>query len=287
MSVVFIKQMHICKFIYYRLVIIIWCFLTLSLLTFQVIAGVPVIESKPAIDNFNRDEVLVAPVVLENRAVTKKPNRLDNLPKDADASYLLKVIDELSSEVMNLRGLAEEQVHLINQMRKEGRDRYIELEERISRIANSSVPVSVVMPAVDTPKESVELPVSKIAEATEKTDYDSVFQLIRDKKFDDAEKALRQQLKDYPVGDYAGNTLYWLGEVEMARGNYHESQKAFLSVLRNYSNSAKVPDATYKLGRLFNLLGDIKQAKIYLKSVIKKYPESTAAKLSDTFLRGM
>lgn len=238
------------------------------------------------------------PVVDSTAAVTA-PEVRGNAPAVAGApagsAYLLNVIEQLRQEVMDLRGMVEEQGFLIKQLRQENRDRYLDLDERVARLSGAtdrgraapavplgqpSAPVSV------TPATGAE-EVLASSERLESAAYTKAFQLIGEKRFDQALAALKQLLVDFPSGRYADNAQYWLGEVYMAQGDYSAAQAAFSLVLSGYPQSPKIPDATYKLGRLYDLLGNRQQAREYLEQVINRYPDTAASRLSDTYLRNL
>ncbi|WP_422451056.1 tol-pal system protein YbgF [Endozoicomonas sp. ALB091] len=215
---------------------------------------------------------------------------------DSDADYngtahLLNTIDQLRQEMMEMRGQLEEQAFRIEQLQQEGRDRYLDLDDRISRLKDQSVPPA---PVTNVKPPMVSAPVAEVAEKNnqpvlkaEEATYQSAFDLIRSKQFDKAKNALQEQLKTYPEGRYADNAHYWLGEVDMAQGHYDAAKVSFQIILNEFPKSPKVPDASYKLGRVHDLLGNQKEAKRLLELVIQQYPDSSAARLSDTYLRTM
>ncbi|MBI1524869.1 tol-pal system protein YbgF, partial [Escherichia coli] len=55
--------------------------------------------------------------------------------------------------------------------------------------------------------------------AKEKLYYDAAFDLIKQKDFDKASQAFNAFLRKYPNSQYAGNAQYWLGEVNLAKGD--------------------------------------------------------------------
>ncbi|WP_422134451.1 MULTISPECIES: tol-pal system protein YbgF [unclassified Endozoicomonas] len=206
-------------------------------------------------------------------------------------AHLLNLLDELRQETMTLRGQLEEQAYQIRQLQKENRERYLDLDQRISRLGDSSgeAPAAaggasnspVTLPAIGN-KPSV-----SETGAREEAAYQAAFSLIKDKRFDEAITALKKLLKDYPKGQFSDNAQYWLGEVQMAQGKYKEALGDFQSLIDNYPDSPKVSDATYKLGRILDLQGEKDAARKQLESVISQYPGSAAARLSDTYLRNM
>ena len=249
-------------------------------------AQVPVVESRPITRGGNQ-------TVSQQEAPASAAQAGD---KSVDTGYFLNMIEQLRQEVMELRGQIEEQKFQINRLQQESRDRYLDLDERITRInAGKATKPSTDVRKTQNPAEAIdETQLSRDADsqgkqmaAAEEKAYQAAFQLIRERKFDESKAALRNLLKDYPDGRYSDNAHYWLGEVQMAQGKYPEAAATFEQVLKDYPQSDKIPDATYKLGRLHDLLGDKKKARELLEKVVKAYPDSAAARLSDTYLRGM
>lgn len=209
-------------------------------------------------------------------------------------AHLLNIIDQLRQEMMEVRGLLEEHAFRIEQIQQENRDRYLDLDERISRLndlagkaaesnlVTNSKPL-IANASVDSTEKKKDQSIVRAEEAA----YQSAFNFIREKRFAEARKALLEHLKTYPDGHYVGNARYWLGEVDMAQGRYNDAKESFQIILDDFPKSSKVPDASYKLGRVYDLLGNQKKARELLESVIQKYPDSAAARLSDTYLRTM
>lgn len=251
-------------------------------------APVPVVESRPV----DRSAAQVQTSSGTSVAIPDAPSIAAS--DSSGTAFLLNTIEQLRQEMMELRGQIEEQQFQINRLKQENRDRYLDLDERITRL-NAGEPALSQPKAEQTPAAVVP-PVTSGDAATddqqarhkaEEQEYQAAFKLIRERQFDEAKVALRQLLKDYPQGRYADNALYWLGEVQMAQAKYPEAQETFEQVLKQYPQSGKIADASYKLGRLHDLQGDKDKARQVFEAVIKNHPDSAAARLSDTYLRGM
>ncbi|MGH8410472.1 MAG: tol-pal system protein YbgF, partial [Pseudomonas sp.] len=91
--------------------------------------------------------------------------------------------------------------------------------------------------------------------AKEKLYYDAAFDLIKAKDFDKASQAFAAFLRKYPNSQYAGNAQYWLGEVNLAKGDLQGAGQAFAKVSQLYPKHAKVPDSLYKLADVERRLG--------------------------------
>ncbi len=213
---------------------------------------------------------------------------------DNSTAHLINTLNQMQQELMEVRGQLEEQAFLIDKLQRENRERYVDLDDRITRLSNSGSATPSTARAISgiksaTPPLLKPLPevVNEPADIEEEKAYQAAFSLIRSKQFDEAKAALQKQLKTYPTGRFAANSYYWLGEVDMAQGRYDEALASFLVVIKDFSKSAKVPDASYKLGRIYDLKGERDKSKALLEAVIEKYPGSAAARLSGTYLRAM
>ncbi|WP_051310627.1 tol-pal system protein YbgF [Zooshikella ganghwensis] len=197
-----------------------------------------------------------------------------------NGAALFVQLEELQQEVLSLRGLVEQQAYLIKRMQQEQKDRYIDLDRRISDLASSGGSVS------GSKNAGVQQPVDASATSDkEKDEYNSAFQLIRQKRFDDALTALKAFVQTYPSGAYTDNAYYWQGEVYLAQNQLEPAKDAFTQVINKFPQSSKLPGAIYKLGRVYFQLGDKKQAKHYLEKVTKEFPDAAAANLAAAFLK--
>ena len=251
-------------------------------------APVPVVESQPVSRGAASQQQVVT-----RAAAPASVSAPQSGGDSAGTAYFLNTMDQLRQEVMELRGQVEEQRFQINRLQQESRDRYLDLDDRISRINAGEAPRSpektiTTEETIDDTQltQDVDSQGKQMAAAEEEA-YQAAFKLIRERQFDEAKDALRKLLIDFPNGRYSDNARYWVGEVQMAQGKYPEALATFGQVLKDYPQSDKIPDATYKMGRLQDLLGDKQKARELLEKVMKEYPDSAAARLSDTYLRGI
>ncbi|AMO57086.1 hypothetical protein GZ77_00760 [Endozoicomonas montiporae] len=281
-----------------------------SLLAGPVSAAVPVVESLPTAEVIREPVPATAPESVDNASVesviesAQARQRAEDTQQNAQqpansTAYFLNQIEELRKRNMTLEGRVEELEFQLRQNEAEFRDRYLDLDARISRMTGGQPEGGLsnersagnISPPTDLGNTPVQLPVDqtpeKLLAEREQADYQAAFGLIRDREFDQALVALRKLLKDYPGGKLSDNAQYWLGEVLMAQGKFEPARDEFMLVMEQHPQSAKVPDASYKLGRLYDLLGDKAEARKYLESVVSKFPDSPAARLSDTYLQGM
>jgi len=217
------------------------------------------------------------------------------------AADLLFQLDTLQQEVQSLRGQLEEQGHELRLMKQSQRDRYIDLDKRISLLMSASA--NEKKPATRTEQPLAQAPTEEANDATNtliasplapvslqpptaqsQQSYNEAYNLIRLRKFDEAEVALTQFVKNFPNNSLTGNGYYWLGEVKLVQGKSREAIDAFSTVIQNFPGHGKEQDSLYKLGTVSDQLGDTAKAKSYLQDVIRRFPNSKAAKLSAGYL---
>ena len=278
-----------------------------SLMAVPVLAEVPVVESLPTAEIVSETTQDVTPVSAQESVALENvaPESAEGVIQSAQAqqpanstAYFLNQIEELRKRNMTLEGRVEELEFQLRQNEAEFRDRYLDLDARITRAIGepsasdlNSDHSAKTTQAAEPANAPAQQPDSKTPEELlvkrEQAEYQAAFGLIRERKFDQALVALRKLLEDYPDGKLSDNAQYWLGEVLMAQGKFESARDEFRVVIEQYPQSAKVPDASYKLGRLYDLLGDKAEARKYLELVVSKYPDSSAARLSDTYLQSM
>ena len=120
---------------------------------------------------------------------------------------------------------------------------------------------------------------------SEKNAYTSAYLALKSGRYDEASQAFKSLLLNYPQGEYADQTHYWLGESYFAQQMMKEAIESFKSVADNYPNSAKHPAALLKLASSYMQSNRTSDAKAVLQQLIKQHPESNAAEQARTRLK--
>jgi tol-pal system protein YbgF len=116
--------------------------------------------------------------------------------------------------------------------------------------------------------------------AEEQQIYQTAYNLIKAKKYNDAVTALQGMLKKYPSGQFASNAHYWLGELYGLMAKNDLALGEFKLVVEMYPDSPRVSDAQLKVGLLLASQFKWLEAKMALKKVINHYPGSASARLA-------
>ncbi|AMB85996.1 tol-pal system protein YbgF [Pseudomonas agarici] len=209
---------------------------------------------------------------------------------------LFNQLQRMQEQLAQQQGVIEVLQNDVARMKQESLERYQDLDRRIGSggapaIAapdNSSGGGDVnagvgAAPAALAPAASGE----SGDPAKEKLYYDAAFDLIKAKDFDKASQAFGAFLRKYPNSQYAGNAQYWLGEVNLAKGDLQGAGQAFAKVSQLYPKHAKVPDSLYKLADVERRLGHTDKVKGILQQVVSQYPGTSAAQLAQRDLQRM
>ena len=186
----------------------------------------------------------------------------------ASASQLLfSEIETLKQEVQRLQGIVDEQGYELKKLKTEQKERYLDLDRRLSQVSSSSQPA--------TP----------VGSDQGKAAYTASFALMKEQKLDEAALSFKAFLNEYPKSSLVVNGYYWLGQIYYNQSNLDEARQAFTIVVNQYPDHQKSADSTYKLGVVLHRLGDTVKAKQLLEAVKAQYPNSASARFANKYLK--
>lgn len=214
---------------------------------------------------------------------------------------LFNQLQSMQDQISRQQGVIEELQNDISRMKQESLERYQDLDRRIgtgvtpaATPENSSTGGDLNAPGAATGAAAGAAAAQAPAAGSEPADpakeklyYDAAFDLIKAKDFDKASQAFAAFLRKYPNSQYAGNAQYWLGEVNLAKGDLQGAGQAFAKVSQLYPKHNKVPDSLYKLADVERRLGHTDKVKGILQQVVSQYPGTSAAQLAQRDLQRM
>ncbi len=235
---------------------------------------------------FNRSNFLLASVVLSGvmGVVSVQADTWSSLPQtqpkagieapksvptNSSAQLLFSEIEVLKQEVQTLQARVEEQGNELRKIKKEQKERYLDLDRRLGQVLNKAS-----APTLSDKKS-----------AQGKLEYDAAFGFMKNKQLANAAVAFKDFLNQYPKSSLVVNGYYWLGQIYYNQVNLDEARKAFSIVINQYPNHAKTSDSKYKLGVILHRLGDTVKAKALLRSVVKQYSGSASARFAKKYLK--
>lgn len=216
---------------------------------------------------------------------------------------LFNQLQSMQEQISRQQGVIEVLQNDVARMKQENLERYQDLDRRIgtgvapaatpdnsSTGGNLNAPGAAAAAGAGAGAVAAQAPAASSEPgdpAKEKLYYDAAFDLIKAKDFDKASQAFAAFLRKYPNSQYAGNAQYWLGEVNLAKGDLQGAGQAFAKVSQLYPKHAKVPDSLYKLADVERRLGHTDKVKGILQQVVSQYPGTSAAQLAQRDLQRM
>jgi tol-pal system protein YbgF len=228
---------------------------------------------------------------------------------------LLQRLNDLQAELQQLRAASEQQTFELEQLKKRGRDQYLDLDSRLQRMSGQPPSSGMAPPssmgdapvsepvldngAFSSPQSNgatgslpannpaPQTPLPMPAVGNERADYDIAFDALKRGQYGEASKKFEGFLLKYPQGEFADNATYWLGESYYVTQKYPVALKTFQGLLAKFPQSKKSPDSLLKVGYCYYQLGDTAKATSTLKSVMERYPDQPVAKLAEGRLRAL
>ena len=96
-------------------------------------------------------------------------------------------------------------------------------------------------------------------------------------KNDLAAQEFSDYIKFYPNTDLAGNSYYYLGELQFKQANYQQAVQSYDQVLQNFPSGNKAASAQLKKGFALLELGKQDEGVSELRHLIQRYPRSPEA----------
>lgn len=213
----------------------------------------------------------------DRRAVTGKPVA-EAATRDTLLD-LMRQLEELQTEVRQLRNTVEVQGHELEQLKGRQRALYDDLDKRL-RDAERRGSVTATAPVAPASVATAAAPSApRVTTAPQQQEYDAAFDLMKQGLYDRAVKAFRAFLARYPDSGLADNAQYWIAEGNYVLRNYKLAIEEFTKVV-NAPQSPKAPDALLKIAYVHYELGAYDKARKTLGEVQERYPGTSVAKLA-------
>lgn len=241
--------------------------------------------------------------------------RLEQQMNTLQSSDLTSRTDSLQAQVQDLRSQVEQLSHQLTQMQAQQKAMYSDIDKRLSQqpvsaaapaasdntetapadtaaktslksisktpVAAKTAVASKAVAAAPTPAVVAPAKSDKTLDtASEQKIYQTAYDLIKAKKYDQAATTLQGMLQKYPSGQFASNAHYWLGELYGLMGKNDQALSEFSTVVKSFPGSPRVSDAQLKVGLIYASQSQWSDAKLALKKVTAKYPGTSSARLA-------
>ncbi|MEH6532495.1 MAG: tol-pal system protein YbgF [Photobacterium frigidiphilum] len=226
-------------------------------------------------------QVVAAPAPVTELSKSGQGTSLERLERLLEARNQVQLdmqrqLNQLASEMDQLRGLVERNSYDLSQMLERQRELYREVDTLSQQ------------PQKAAKKDSADKPgsgESYSGDVSENEAYEKAVNLILKKKdYAGAVTAFNAFLTTYPESTYKANAHYWLGQLYFTQNQLAEASKEFKAVTSD-EKSNKRSDALLKLGVIAERSKDVELAKKYYQEVISTYPSSTSSRQAEGSLK--
>ena len=201
---------------------------------------------------------------------------------------LLNQLDEQAQEIARLRGRVDELEYQFKRLTEMSQQRYLDLEQRVSGTSpageNGQEVDAQTAAAVSGGAGSNASSANASSGGDAQKDYENAFAKVQSRDFDGAIDAFESFVVDHGDSNLAANAHYWLAELYSAQHQLDPSAQAFDTVISEFSQSSKVPDAMYKLGLVKARQGKAQESRKLLEELVRQYPDSKAGGMAKDFL---
>jgi tol-pal system protein YbgF len=258
----------------------------------------------------------VVPAPSASPSLDQRIKRVEQQVSNLQGTESIARSEALQKEVQTLRGQVEQLTHQLKQQQEQQKSMYTDLDKRLSQktvTASSDMPPAkekeAAKPAAkmllaDNTNQTKTIAPKKAAKAADQTEanaatasdsqpdvaeeqqiYQTAYNLIKAKKYEQAVAALQKMLQKYPSGQFASNAHYWLGELYGLMGKHDQALTEFNTVITNYPDSPRISDAQLKMGLIYAAKLNWPEAKSTFKKIVNRYPGTASARLALEQLR--
>jgi tol-pal system protein YbgF len=229
------------------------------------------------------------PVQIKLNDLDTRLARIERVVANQSLLEMANEVAALRSDVRAIHNDVDELNHNLELSRKQTRDLYADLDQRLKNLESRGVAAAGGAAAAVAPGASAAAasPAAAAPDATDTATYQAAFQLLKDSQYDRAIAAFQKFLVSFPDSSLADNAQYWLGEAYYVNKSYLDALAAFKRVAEKYPQSRKLPDALLKVGYCDYELKQWQAANEVLTQVATTFPDTPAGHLAQQRLEKM
>ncbi len=191
-------------------------------------------------------------------------------------------LEALQQEVQTLRGLVEEQSYQIRRIQTEQRDRYLDIDRRLSELAGtpaSGAPPAA-LPGTTLPGAEASPPAAAGSDtASDQMNEQDLYRtalnlLLEQSKYEESVQMFQSYIDRFPRGRLLTNAWYWQGEALILASRFNEARDVFTQLITNYPEDPKAAGAMLKLGVVYQQMGDAVLAAQTWRDIAIRYPKN-------------
>jgi tol-pal system protein YbgF len=128
---------------------------------------------------------------------------------------------------------------------------------------------------------------AKKPQTSDQTLYTEAKQAFEQGNLAEARKGFEKLIAAYPKSQQADNAQFWIGETYYKEKWYEKAILEYQKVIENYPSGNKIPAALLKQGLSFLNIGETNNARLLLKELVAKYPNTDEAGIAKKKLEAL
>ena len=191
--------------------------------------------------------------------------------EDAKTDILFLKIQELESEIAELRNRLESQNYLIEKLITESSD---DEDEDSKNLEDMALNADIRFAGVEDPESKDQI-------------YTAAQEALKDQNFDQSFNLFKYFVESFSDEEKTPLSFFWLGEISMIKNDFESAMNFFMELISSYPNHPRVPLSHKRIGDIYLQSNDMKSAKDKYNFVIREYPNHTASSLALQLLKNM
>src|SRR5215471_1340594 len=178
---------------------------------------------------------------------------------------LAQLIDSLKQDMAKLRGQIEVLANQTETLERRQKDLYVDLDNRLRKIEQTQTQLQDKMSQGER------------SAAAEKQAYETALNQFKLGNYQLAITNFQNFMTNFSSSDLLPSAQYWIGNAYYAMRDYKSSIAAQQKVVRLWPENSKAPDALLNIASAQTELGQSKEARETLRTLVKKYPSAPAS----------
>lgn len=224
------------------------------------------------------------PVYLKLTDLEARLIRIERVVDNQSLIALSTELDQLRTESQMLRGEIETLRFESENGANRQRQLYLDVDGRLQALEISQAQAADLPPVAIADlasEESVSMGNRPpVLQGSDQDNYQMAFGLLKNGLYVESAAAFDQFLAVFPSSPLADNAHYWLAETYYVQRQFTTALPTFQSVVDEYPDSTKLPDALLKIGFCNYELQQWDAARTALTRVAREFPDTTAARLA-------
>jgi tol-pal system protein YbgF len=236
--------------------------------------------SKEIIQLQTQVEQLQQQMTQMNQSFNERMGVMKNLlEQNTDAANkVTSAINGLQSSINKQQQDRASQVDQISGQIQALNDTMDELKVRLAKLSKQFEDMSATQQSLAAQQSQAQQQAQQMAQApAPDVLYNNALRDYNGGKNDLATQEFNDYIKFYPNTDLAGNSYFYLAEIQFKAGDYKNAVTSYDQVLQNFPSGNKAATAQLKKGYALLELGREDEGTQELKHVIQRYPRTTEA----------